>query len=105
MSQPKRSPTAVQVAPLQEASALRTWVQTYWKLAVTVAVVCAIAILYWEHHRQQLVLSQRSGWERLRGVTQEDTSTGLLGGTVADLNALQPDLQGTDAAPWLAYLV
>ena len=49
--------------------------------------------------------SQRSGWERLRGVTQEDDNTGLLTGSVADLTSLQTELEDTDAAPWATYLI
>ena len=62
MKNAKRSPTAINVAPLHEESALRSWVQQYWKPAVGLAAVSAIAILYWEHSRQQRVFSQRSGW-------------------------------------------
>ena len=105
MKNAKRSPTAINVAPIHEESAFRSWVQTYWKPALGVAVVGAIAILYWEYSRQRRMVSQRSGWERLRGVTQEDENTGLLTGSVADLSALQGELKDTDAAPWVTYLV
>lgn len=99
-----KAPTAVTIAPTASESALRLWVERYWKvIAIVLVAVAAWIIFQVQHHSAKRKLG-KDAWSRLLTVAAPDPNTGALEGAPDDLRRIEGEISGSPAGPWALYM-
>jgi cyclophilin family peptidyl-prolyl cis-trans isomerase len=99
-----KAPTAVTIAPTQEATGFSSLVERYWKLAVAIAIGISGLIVYLQLAKSSEQKTHDSSWERLMKVAKADAATGLIQGPTRELEAIAGQIEGSEAAPWALYI-
>lgn len=99
-----KAPTAVTIAPLEEKSALASFVERWWKLATVAALVLTGYLLWQQKSGMDAEKAEASAWGDLMAKAPENASTGLPTGDAAALASVATDHKSTSAAAWALYL-
>jgi cyclophilin family peptidyl-prolyl cis-trans isomerase len=95
-----KAATSVTLAPLQEKSALETFVFRYWKHAAALVLAVTIGILV-AHQRAQATRAERAvGWDTIATRATIDPFTRTLQADPQTWAGLADELKGRDAGPW-----
>lgn len=99
-----KAATAVTIAPISEKSALATWVERYWKLALLGAIAVTGAILYLQHQDNTRRTEDDRSWDQVLAVTTEDRFSRNLAGDPEALRNVAGQVQGKQAGAWALYV-
>jgi cyclophilin family peptidyl-prolyl cis-trans isomerase len=95
-----KAATSVTLAPLQEKSALETFVQQYWKHALALVLAITLGILF-AHQRSQAARAERAvGWDTIATRASVDPFTRTLQADPETWAALAQELKDKGAGPW-----
>ena len=99
-----KSAAEVTVVAHEEQSAFAAFVERHWMKAAIVAVIGTAAILFMQYQEGQKAAAIQANWDKLMACV-EDNGAGIPTGEPAAIEAVLPEIKGTDAEAWgLFYL-
>ena len=99
-----KAPTAVTIASTEDNSALRGWIDRYWKFGAAIVVIVSGWLIYQTRAKAARKELSEAGWSRLLQTATEDPRTGTLSGTPEDLRRLESEIKDSPAAAWSLYI-